>query len=102
MRRSKPASSSTSKRIPTIRSWEIVSPLHTALKFSRVESKFSTDAHNDGPSINGILQKYAGCKIIFFPAGLYLTDETIYVPPGSRIVGESLGTVISGESPLAH
>jgi len=53
------------------------------------------DSHDDGPAINTLLQRYAGCKIIFFPQGIYQTNETIYIPPGSRIVGEAM-SVISG------
>ncbi len=53
------------------------------------------DSHDDGPAINAILKKYAGCKILFFPQGIYLTRETIYVPPGTRVAGEGL-SVISG------
>jgi glucan 1,3-beta-glucosidase len=54
------------------------------------QAKDKIDVHNDGPSINAILRKYAGCKIIFVPQGIYLTEETIYVPPGTRLVGEQL------------
>ncbi|KAK3328017.1 pectate lyase superfamily protein-domain-containing protein [Cercophora scortea] len=56
---------------------------------------YGDNSHDDGPAINAILAKYAGCKIVFFPQGIYQTKETIYVPPGSRIVGEVL-SVISG------
>lgn len=53
------------------------------------------DLHDDGPAINAILRKNANCKIVFFPQGIYRTDATIYVPPGSRLVGEVF-SVISG------
>ncbi|KAH8893181.1 pectin lyase-like protein [Thozetella sp. PMI_491] len=56
---------------------------------------YGDNVHDDGPAINSILKKYAGCKIVFFPQGYYRTNETIYIPPGSRIVGEVL-SVISG------
>ncbi|KAK3685711.1 pectate lyase superfamily protein-domain-containing protein [Podospora appendiculata] len=56
---------------------------------------YGDNSHDDGPAINAILAKAAGCKIVFFPQGIYQTKETIYVPPGSRIVGEVL-SVISG------
>ncbi|KAM0809029.1 putative Pectate lyase superfamily protein-domain-containing protein [Seiridium cardinale] len=51
---------------------------------------YGDNSHNDGPGINAILQKYANCKIIFVPQGIYLTEETIHVPPGTRLVGEQL------------
>jgi len=59
------------------------------------------DSHDDGPAINAILTKYADCKIVFFPQGIYRTNKTIYVPPGSRIVGEVL-SVISGTGSLFY
>ncbi|KAK2035873.1 pectin lyase-like protein [Colletotrichum somersetense] len=51
---------------------------------------YGDNSHDDGPNINAILQKYKGCKIIFVPQGIYLTKETIYVPPGTRLIGETL------------
>jgi glucan 1,3-beta-glucosidase len=43
---------------------------------------------DDTKAIQSILEKYAGCKVIYFPAGTYLVHDTVHVPPGSRIVGE--------------
>ncbi|KAK1754506.1 glucan 1,3-beta-glucosidase [Echria macrotheca] len=60
---------------------------------------FGDNSHDDGPAINAILRKYADCKIVFFPQGIYRTQETINVPPGSRLVGEVFST-ISGFGPL--
>lgn len=57
------------------------------------------DSHDDGPAINEILLKYANCKVVFFPQGIYRTTTTIYVPPGSRLVGEVF-SVISSDGPL--
>ncbi|KAK6217374.1 exo-beta-1 [Colletotrichum tabaci] len=51
---------------------------------------YGDNNRDDGPNINAILQKYKGCKIIFVPQGIYLTKETIYVPPGTRLIGETL------------
>ncbi|KAL8392079.1 hypothetical protein RB595_002325 [Gaeumannomyces hyphopodioides] len=59
------------------------------------------NVHDDGPAINAILRKHAGCKIVFFPQGIYLTKETIYVPPGSRIVGEVFSTISGSGSRFA-
>ncbi|KAI0134383.1 pectate lyase superfamily protein-domain-containing protein [Xylariales sp. AK1849] len=53
---------------------------------------YGDNSHDDGPNINAILKKYANCKIVFVPQGIYLTKETIYVPPGTRLVGEQLST----------
>ncbi|KAF5486932.1 Glucan endo-1,3-beta-glucosidase [Colletotrichum siamense] len=51
---------------------------------------YGDNSHDDGSNINAILQKYKNCKIIFVPQGVYLTQQTIYVPPGTRLVGETL------------
>ncbi|KAK4217156.1 pectate lyase superfamily protein-domain-containing protein [Rhypophila decipiens] len=60
---------------------------------------YGDGSHNDGPAINALLQRHAGCKIIFFPQGIYNTNETIQVPPGSRLVGEAF-SIISGAGSL--
>ncbi|EED13452.1 exo-beta-1,3-glucanase, putative [Talaromyces stipitatus ATCC 10500] len=52
----------------------------------------STD---DTANINTILAQYAGCKVIYFPAGTYIVTNTITIPAGSRIYGEGYGTAIS-------
>ncbi|KAK4159107.1 glucan 1,3-beta-glucosidase [Cladorrhinum sp. PSN259] len=55
---------------------------------------YGDNIHDDGPSINAILQKHAPCnKIIFFPQGIYRTTTTIFIPPGSRLVGEVLPVI---------
>jgi glucan 1,3-beta-glucosidase len=52
----------------------------------------STD---DTANINSILSQYAGCYVIYFPAGTYIVTDTITVPSGSRIYGDAYGTAIS-------
>ncbi|CAL5871938.1 uncharacterized protein PFLUO_LOCUS6193 [Penicillium psychrofluorescens] len=47
------------------------------------------DTHN----INAILARNAGCAITFFPAGTYLVSDTIYIPSGSRIIGEAFSAI---------
>ncbi|PSN61819.1 pectin lyase-like protein [Corynespora cassiicola Philippines] len=37
--------------------------------------------------INDILENHIG-KVIFFPAGVYILEDTVFVPIGSRLVGE--------------
>lgn len=81
-------------------------PEHRVYGDSRCHSALITDpvgnnppdSHDDGPAINAILRKNANCKIVFFPQGIYRTNGTIYVPPGSRLVGEVF-SVISGVGP---
>ncbi|KAL8770173.1 MAG: hypothetical protein Q9209_004015, partial [Squamulea sp. 1 TL-2023] len=51
---------------------------------------------DDAPSLNAILaQNAAGGKLSYFPYGVYIVKSTLYVPPGTRIVGEAW-SVISG------
>lgn len=52
----------------------------------------STD---DTANINSILSQYAGCYVIYFPAGTYIVTDTILVPSGSRIYGDAYGSAIS-------
>ncbi|KAL1794586.1 hypothetical protein ACET3X_006402 [Alternaria dauci] len=43
---------------------------------------------DDTAAINAALKSNANSKITYFPHGVYVVTDTIYVPPGSRIVGE--------------
>ncbi|KAJ3396013.1 hypothetical protein HDU92_004316 [Lobulomyces angularis] len=44
---------------------------------------------DDSKLINELLTTYAHCKILFFPMGSYVIKSTVFVPVGSRIVGET-------------
>ncbi|KAJ5116852.1 Pectin lyase fold/virulence factor [Penicillium angulare] len=58
-----------------------------------VKGDGSTD---DTKSLNAILKENAeNCKISFFPYGVYRVSDTVFVPVGTRIVGEAW-SVISG------
>jgi len=62
-------------------------------QFINIKSVSTLPVHGDGmtddtANINTILRQNAGSKIIYFPAGTYLVSNTIFVPAGSRIVGE--------------
>ena len=39
--------------------------------------------------------QFAGCKIIFFDAGVYVVTDTIVIPAGTQVVGE-VWSVIAG------
>ncbi|KAF2878306.1 exo-beta-1,3-glucanase-like protein [Massariosphaeria phaeospora] len=54
------------------------------------------DGHTDDThALNAaILQAQRDGKILFVDAGFYLVNSTIYIPPGSKIVGEALASVI--------
>ncbi|KAJ6101768.1 hypothetical protein N7486_004195 [Penicillium sp. IBT 16267x] len=56
---------------------------------------YGDGATDDTANINAILSQYAGCKIIYFPAGTYIVTNTINVPKGSIIYGDAYGTAIS-------
>lgn len=56
---------------------------------------YGDGATDDTDNINAILSQYAGCKIIYFPAGTYIVTNTVNVPAGSRIYGDAFGTAIS-------
>lgn len=61
-----------------------------------VKGDGSTD---DSASLNAILlQNAQNCKISYFPYGVYIVQNTLYIPPNSRIVGE-VWSVISGNGP---
>nr|AQA29327.1 hypothetical protein 34 [Fulvia fulva] len=48
---------------------------------------------DDTKAIQQALNSNAGCKITYFPHGVYLVTDTIYIPPGSRIVGQVWSTI---------
>lgn len=53
---------------------------------------------DDAPSLNAILaQNAADGKVSYFPYGVYIVKSTLFVPPGTRIVGEAW-SVISGKT----
>ena len=40
--------------------------------------------------------QFAGCKIIFFDAGVYYVTNTITIPAGTRVVGEAWSVIMVG------
>lgn len=57
---------------------------------------------DDTKAIQQALTSNADCKITKFPHGVYLVTDTIYVPPGSRIVGEVWSTITASGSFFNH
>ena len=49
---------------------------------------YGDGATDDTINLNYIASTYAGCKILFFPAGTYIVTSTLFFPAGSRVVGE--------------
>ncbi|KAF2033454.1 exo-beta-1,3-glucanase-like protein [Setomelanomma holmii] len=75
-------------------------PQYGAVPLSQFHSARDLGAAGDGitddtESLNAaILKAKNEGKILFIDAGYYKVTGTIYVPPGSKIVGEALATVI--------
>ncbi|KAG8717573.1 hypothetical protein FRC09_014054 [Ceratobasidium sp. 395] len=57
--------------------------------------------HDDTAAIQKVLDKYAGCKVIYFNAGVYYVTDTIKVPEGSIIFGEIWANIIGGGKKFA-
>ncbi|KAL2831101.1 pectate lyase superfamily protein-domain-containing protein [Aspergillus cavernicola] len=68
------------------------------LNIKKVQGRpvYGDGATDDTQNINGILAENADCKVIYFPAGTYMVTDTIFVPVGKRIVGDSYASSISG------
>ncbi|KIJ69589.1 glycoside hydrolase family 55 protein [Hydnomerulius pinastri MD-312] len=49
---------------------------------------------DDTDAINAVFEKYAGCYIIFFDAGIYKVSSTINIPAGSQVVGEAWSQIM--------
>lgn len=54
---------------------------------------YGDGATDDTTNLNYIASTYAGCKILFFPAGTYIVSNTIFFPAGSRVVGEAWSAI---------
>lgn len=80
-------------------------PLYTGTSDSEVivatQEGISNDMTGDQSSaINSMLAQNVG-KIIFFPAGIYLVQDTVFVPMGSIIVGEGWSQIMATGSKFA-
>ncbi|KAI0820033.1 exo-beta-1,3-glucanase [Trametes gibbosa] len=49
---------------------------------------------DDTAAIQAVFDKFAGCKIIFFDAGVYVVTNTITIPAGTQVVGEAWSTIL--------
>lgn len=49
---------------------------------------YGDGATDDTANLNYIASTYAGCKILFFPAGTYIVTDTVFFPVGTRVIGE--------------
>lgn len=50
---------------------------------------------NDGPILNSILDRAANLSaIVFFPYGIYVVEDTLHIPVGSRIIGQAWSQIM--------
>ncbi|KAF9228585.1 glycoside hydrolase family 55 protein [Gyrodon lividus] len=49
---------------------------------------------DDTGAINAVFEKYAGCYIIYFDAGIYKVSSTINIPAGTQIMGEAWSQIM--------
>ncbi|SLM34703.1 exo-beta-- [Lasallia pustulata] len=54
---------------------------------------YGDGSHDDTANLNSIISTYAGCKILFFPHGVYIVTNTLFFPAGSIVVGEAWSTI---------
>ena len=67
-------------------------------QFINVKSVDSLPVYGDGntddtENLIAIISQYAGCKILFFPAGTYIVSDTLHFPPGSQVIGEAWSAI---------
>ncbi|KAF9255646.1 pectin lyase-like protein [Marasmius fiardii PR-910] len=51
---------------------------------------------DDTAALQAVFDEFAGCKIIFFDAGIYILKSTLTIPADSHIVGEAWTTITGG------
>ncbi|CEL56403.1 Glucan 1,3-beta-glucosidase OS=Cochliobolus carbonum GN=EXG1 PE=1 SV=1 [Rhizoctonia solani AG-1 IB] len=56
---------------------------------------------DDTRIIQAVINKFSGCKIIYFDAGTYYVTDTIKIPEGTIIVGEIWSVIIGGGKKFA-
>jgi len=47
---------------------------------------------DDTESLQAIINAAAGKQVLFFPHGTYILTDTLFIPPGSRLIGEAWST----------
>lgn len=87
---------------------EIVKPTYSSYSTSQVLSARTMGAKGDGntddtAAVQKLLtQAAANNQIAFFDAGTYKVTNTIYMPPNSRVVGESFSVIMSAGSVFSN
>lgn len=81
--------------------YERSKPQYATTPLSQVRSVRSAGAKGDGVTDDTVaIQKLitnaaSGNEVVFFDFGVYKVTGTIYIPPGSKIVGESYSVIMS-------
>ncbi|KAI0029202.1 exo-beta-1-3-glucanase [Vararia minispora EC-137] len=57
---------------------------------------------DDTVALQAIFDKFAGCKIIYFDAGVYTISDTLRIPAGVQVVGEAWSTIMASGSAFAN
>jgi glucan 1,3-beta-glucosidase len=87
---------------------EQVKPTYSNFATSQVLSARSLGAKGDGvtddtTAVQNLLTQAASAgQIAFFDAGTYKVTGTIYIPPNSRVVGESYSVIMSAGSTFSN
>jgi glucan 1,3-beta-glucosidase len=74
----------------------ILTDLESEFVSVKAESAKGDGVTDDSDAIQAVLNKYHGCKIIYFDAGTYYVTKTIKIPTGSIVLGEIWSTIIGG------
>ncbi|KZV61321.1 glycoside hydrolase family 55 protein [Peniophora sp. CONT] len=56
---------------------------------------------DDTAALQAVFDKYAGCKIIYFDAGIYIVSSTLKIPAGVHIVGEAWTQIMASGDAFA-
>ncbi|KAH7091009.1 hypothetical protein BKA62DRAFT_676926 [Auriculariales sp. MPI-PUGE-AT-0066] len=53
---------------------------------------------DDTAALQRVLDRYAGCKVIFVDAGVYKVTKTLEIPAGTQMTGEAWSTIMGAGS----
>ncbi|KAL2885982.1 Glucan 1,3-beta-glucosidase [Ceratocystis lukuohia] len=86
--------------------YERSKPYYETFSASQFVSARSSGAKGDGKTddTDALNELFASCAakpdtIVFVDAGTYLVTDTIFIPPGAKIVGEALASIIMASGP---
>ncbi|KZV89437.1 glycoside hydrolase family 55 protein [Exidia glandulosa HHB12029] len=82
-------------------------PQYETYDVSQFVSVKALGAKGDGSTddtaiLKSIFSQYAGCKIIFFDAGIYKVSSTITIPAGTQVIGEAWSTIMGFGSAFSN